>query len=102
MVWSTQFSLGGVYSLVCLLKFIIHESHLDTNATTSMIQNKTSNLYIYIQKVGKDITNFNTYILKLIDTLAFRGETTQYLFTNILKGYGACTKTFSVEYIQNK
>ena len=67
-----------------------------------MTQTKLSNLYIYIHTVGNDITNFNKYILHLIDTLASWGETTQYLFKNKLKVYGSCTNKLSVEYIQQK
>ena len=68
MVWSMQFNLGGVYSGVCIMKFIIQESRLDTNATTRMIQTKLSNLDIYICTVGNDITKFHGYVLQLIDT----------------------------------
>ena len=37
IIWSTRFNLGGVYSGVCLLKFIIQYINLDTNTTTSTI-----------------------------------------------------------------
>ena len=39
-----------------LLKIIIRESHLDTNATTQSIRNKLSNLDEYIIIIGNDIT----------------------------------------------
>ena len=46
IVWSAQFNIGGVYYGVCPLKVMILESHLDTNATKSMILTKVSNLDI--------------------------------------------------------
>lgn len=87
---------------LCLLKVIIRESHLDTNATTGMIRTKLSNLDSYVQVVGNDITKFNGYVKMLLDTLASRGETTQDLLTNLFKGYGSCSDKTFVEYIAKK
>ena len=86
MVWSTQFNIGEVYYGVCLLKVIIWESHLNTTATTSMIQTKLSNLDIYIHTMGNYITKFNTCVLQMIDTLELRGEITKDLVTNMFTG----------------
>ena len=70
MVWLTQLNLVGVYSELCLLKVLIRESHMDTNATTSVIRTKLSNMDIYIHIVGGGITKFNAYVLQIIGTLA--------------------------------
>ena len=45
-MWSEQFRIGdnNLCSGVALLKIIIRESHLDTNATTNQICTKLSNL----------------------------------------------------------
>lgn len=42
-----------------LLKVIIRESHLDTNATTQSIRTKLSNLDGYINTINNDVSNFN-------------------------------------------
>ena len=100
MIWSTQFNLGGLYSGVCLLKFILQDIYLDTNATTSMIRTKLSSMDIYIHTVGNDITKFNAYFIQIIDTLASRCETAEDLLINLFNGYGDCTYKLFVEYIQ--
>ena len=56
---------------------------MDTNATTSVIRTKLSNMDIYIHIVGGGITKFNAYVLQIIGTLSSQGENTQYLLTNI-------------------
>ena len=103
-VWSSQYIIG-LHSLplgCCLLKLIIRESCLDTNATTTMIRTKLSNLDSYIQQVRNDITKFNGHIQILIQTLRSRGKTTTDLLTNLFKGYGSCSDKTFVTYIQRK
>jgi hypothetical protein len=85
-----------------LLKIIIRESHLDTNATTVSIRNTLSSLDTYIITLGWDITCFNGYVQLLIDSLAARGETTQDLYTNLFKGYQAIKDKVLVSYIGRK
>jgi hypothetical protein len=74
---------------VALLKIIIRESHLDTNATTNQIRTKLSNLDAYILTVDSDIERFNQYIKILIQSLTARNQTTSDLLINLFKGYGA-------------
>ena len=85
-----------------LLKVIVRESHLDTNATTGTIRTKLSSLDEYIVTIGSDITKFNGYVRLLVDSLAARGETTQDLLTNLFKGYLAATDKVFVKYIRRK
>ena len=87
---------------LCFLKVLVRESHLDTNATTSMIRQKLSDLDSYINVVGNDISKFNGHVKMSLDTLASRGETTQDLLTNLFKGYGACSDKTFVDYIAKK
>ena len=96
----TQFNLGRLYSGVCLLKFIIRESRLYTNITTSIIWTKLPNLYFYMHTVENKITKFNAYVLlQIIDTVSFWGETALDLLTNLFQGYISCTDKLFVEYI---
>ena len=84
---------------LCLLKVLVRESHLDSNATSAMIRMKLSNLDSYIHTVGNDIDKFNNYVKIMVDTLAARGEVTNDLLTNLFKGYQACSDKNFVAYI---
>ena len=75
-LWSDQFILSGRESRILLLKVIIRESHLDTNATTNLIRTQLSNLDEYITTIGCDIIKFNEHVKRLLEQLnARRGET---------------------------
>ena len=87
---------------ILLLKVIIRESHIDTNATTTTIRNKLSNLDEYIATVNQNITKFNAYVQTQITALETRGETTTDLLANLFKGYAACSDKNFVKYIANK
>jgi hypothetical protein len=102
LIWKSQYTIGGRVSGNLLLKVIIRESHLDTNATTATIRTKLSSLDSYLPTIGSDITKFNGYVRLLIDSLAARGETTQDLLTNLFKGYQAASDKTFVEYIGRK
>jgi hypothetical protein len=102
LIWRDQYTVNGFSSGNLLLKIIIRESHLDTNATTSSICTKVSNLDSYIVTIASDITKFNAYVKLLIDSLKARGETSNNLLTNLFKGYGAATDKIFVDYVERK
>lgn len=87
VIWKEDYTIGDRPSGCLLLKVIIRESHLDTNATTASIWNKLNQLDEYLPTVGYNITKFNGYVKLLVDSLAARGETTQDLLINLFKGY---------------
>jgi hypothetical protein len=93
MIWSDQYTIesnGNKYdSGVALLKVIIRESHLDTNATTNSIRTKLSNLDTYITTVNSDIGLFNQHVKMLIQSLTARNQETSDLLINLFKGYSA-------------
>lgn len=89
-------------SAALLLKIIIRESHLDTNAKTSAIRTKLSSLDDYIKTVNSDITKFNEYVYLLISALTARGERTEDLLVNLFKGYKAASDKTFVSYIARK
>ena len=94
-IWKDQYHVNGLPSGNLLLKIIIRESHLDTNATISTIRTNLSNLDTYMLTIGGDITKFNTYVKELVESLTARGETTTDLLINLFKGYLAVEdKTF--------
>ena len=85
-----------------LLKVIIRESHVDTNATTNGIRNKLSKLDECIHAIGHDIGKFNDCVRTLVEALAARGETTEDLLVNLFKGYKECSDKQFVAYIKRK
>ena len=88
---SEQYRIGdnNLCSGVALLKIIVRESHLDTNATTNQIRTKLSNLDSYILTVDSDIGKFNQYVKLLVQSLTARNQKTSDLLINLFKGYGA-------------
>jgi len=96
-----QYLIGEppIESGLCLLKILIRESHLDSNATSSMIRTKLSNLDEYLIETNNDILKFNNHVRMLIDSLTARGETTQDLLTNLFRAYAACSDSTFVKYV---
>jgi hypothetical protein len=74
----------------CLLKVIITESYIDTNATALHLRTELSNLDKYMSKVGNDVQKFNQHVKLTIDKLGTRGQTSEDLLANLFKGYMAC------------
>ena len=62
LIWENQYTINGMGSGNLLLKIIVRESHLDTNATSASIRTKLTDLDRYIPTIGHDITKFNTYV----------------------------------------
>ena len=101
-LWSDQFILNGRESGILLLKIIIRESHLDTNATTNSIRTQLSNLDEYITTIGCDIIKFNEHVKRLLEQLKARGGETHDLLTNLFKAYIAVKDTRFVDYVNEK
>ena len=85
-----------------LLKIIVRESHLDTNATTTSIRRKLSSLDKYINTINNDVTKFNAYVKGLLMALSARGERTEDLLSNLFKGYKAVSDRTFIRYIDTK
>ena len=101
-LWSDQFILDGRESGILLLKVIIRESHLDTNATTNSIRTQLSNLDEYITTIGCDIIKFNEHVKRLLEQLNAHGGETQDLLTNLFKAYMSIKDVCFVDYINEK
>jgi hypothetical protein len=101
-IWKDQYHVNGLPSGNLLLKVIIRESHLDTNATISTIRTKLSNLDTYMLTIGGDITKFNTYVKGLVESLNARGEITTDLLINLFKGYLAVEDKSFHSYVARK
>ena len=68
-----------------LLKVLICESHLDTNAMNQSIRFKLSNLDDYMTKSNSDITKFNGYVKILVRSLEARGQRSEALLSTFSK-----------------
>ena len=102
LVWEDQYTINGLGSGNLLLKIIVRESHLDTNATSTSIRTKLTELDSYLPTIGHDIIKFNTYVKLLVDGLKSRCKTTTDLLTNLFKGYLACSDRDFCDYITRK
>lgn len=101
MLQADSFTVNNVQSGVLLLKVIINESYIDTNATTRTIRDNLAALDSYMVAIESDITAFNRYVTSLLDSLHARGETTTDILPNLFKGYKAASdKTFRKWIIQ--
>ena len=85
-----------------LLKVIIRESHIDTNATVSHIRTHLSSLDTYLPTIGHDIGKRNDYVTSLHDALLARGEVSNDLLVNLFKGYKASSDRRFIAYIEKK
>jgi hypothetical protein len=85
-----------------LLKVIIRESHIDTNATVSHIRTQLSSLDTYLPTIGHDIGKLNDYVTSLHDALLARGEVSNDLLVNLFKGYKSSSDRRFVAYIEKK
>ena len=101
-LWSDQFILNGRESGILLLKIIIRESHLDTNATTNSIRTQLSNLDEYITTIGCDIIKFNEHVKRLLEQLKAHGRETHDLLTNLFKAYISVKDARFVDYVNEK
>ena len=101
-IWENDYMVHRCPLGLVLLKVIIWESPLDTNATTSKIRTKLSSLDTYIETIGSDIVKFNSYIIHLLENLHAWGGTTEDLLENVFTGYFAASDPNFVAYINNK
>ena len=101
-IWKRDYTVRGYPSGNLLLKVLIRECHLDTNATSGGIRAKLSSLDNYLPTVGYDVLKFNMYVKNLVIQLKARGETSNDLLTNLFKGYLAATDKSFVAYIDKK
>lgn len=101
-IYKKQFTINGHVSGNLLLKVLIRESHLDTNATASQIRIELASLDKYMPTIGSDIGKFNEHVNHLVEGLTARGQITTDLVTNLYKGYAAASDAPFVDYIARK
>ena len=85
-----------------MLKVIIHESDVDTQATAVYIRQQLASLDEYMGTIDSDIKKFNVHVKSLIRDLERRRQTSTDILTNLFKGYKAASDKTFVEYILRK
>ena len=100
-VWKSEYHISNRPSRI-LLKVMIHELHIDTNATTSSICHQMANLRDYIIKVNCDIRVFNRHVQSLIKGLNSHGQQSTNLLVHLFAAYKAAKDKKFVKYIKDK
>ena len=100
-VWKAQYQVNSQDSGGCLLKVIIRESYLDSNATISTLRSNISSLDNYIRDNGSDLVAFNAYVQSQIDGLSARGQITHDLTVNLFKAYAVVPDQLFRDYVNN-
>jgi len=86
----------------CLLKVVIRESHIDTNATTRILREELARLDSYMVSIDSDILKFNRHVKSLLERLHARNGTTQDLLVNLFRAYAVVSDKDFVSYIRKK
>ena len=74
-----------------LIKFIIRESDVDTQATAAFIRQHLAALDDYIRTVDSGIKKFNTHVKSLTRDLKHRRQQSTDVLANLFKGYKAAS-----------
>lgn len=101
-LWRDDFHIGNLPSGVLLLKVLVRESHIDSNATATSIRTQMAKLDEHMVEIGSDIPSFNLHVKELISSLAARGETSTDLLVNLFNAYKAAGDEEFVKYITDK
>ena len=70
-----------------LLKFLIHNSIVNTSAIDNLLRENLTSLDTYIATIQSNIETFNKYVKVNADGMKERGEMTDNLIINLLKDY---------------
>ena len=101
-VWKEDWNINGLPSALLLIKVIIREAFIDTNATTRILREKLSSLPEQLTLLNHDITALNAFVMVTLDQLAARGETSTDLLANLFKGYLSTGDRVFTAYIEKK
>ena len=88
--------------LLLLIKVIIRESFIDTQATTRILREHLSSLPEKLTELKGDIDQLNAFVKLTQDQLAARGETSTDLLANLFKGYLTSRDSTFRRYIEKK
>ena len=101
-VWKDEFHINAIPTGILLLKIVIREAHIDTNATVRHLREKISSLDDFIATIGHDIQKFNAHVVNIVNGLKARGHTSQDILANLFKAYKSVPDREFVRYIKEK
>ena len=101
-IWRNNYWVNRNPSGNLLVKVVIRECHLDTNATIASIRQRLPSLDTYLPTIDYDIGKLNMYVKTLLDQLAARGETSTDMLSNLFTGYLSAKDKAFVSYIDKK
>ena len=89
-------------SAFCLIKVIIREAYIDTQATTRILRSHLSTLPAKLEELKGDIEALNAYVKLTQDQLLARGETSNDLLANLFLGYLSSRDATFRRYMEKK
>ena len=98
-IWNTQYTVNGYPAGVPLLKVILREADVDTQATAAYIRQQLASLDDYMRQVDSDIKKFNIHVKSLLRDLLRRRQTSDDTMIHLFEGYKAASDKTFVEYI---
>jgi hypothetical protein len=100
VLFQEDYTIGERTCGLALLKVIVREAYVDTNATILHIREQLNSLDMHIVKLGYDIEKFNSKVKTYQRGLAARGAITSDLLSNLFKAYKAVSDSEFVDYIK--
>jgi hypothetical protein len=101
-LYDDEYTIQGKVSGTCLLKVVIRESHIDTNATTRILREELNKLDSYMVSIDSDISKFNEHVKDILEKLHARGQTTHDLLSNLFRAYKVVSDKDFVAYMNKK
>jgi hypothetical protein len=100
VLFQEDYTIGERTCGLALLKVIVREAYIDTNATILHIREQLNSLDMHIVKLEYDIEKFNSKVKTYQRGLAARGAITSDLLSNLFKAYKAVSDSEFVDYIK--
>lgn len=100
--WHDDWHINGRPSAFLLIKIIVREAFIDTQATTRILREHLSSLPSRLEDLKGDIDQLNAFIKVTQDQLSARGETTNDLLSNLFKGYLSSRDVTFRRYMEKK
>jgi hypothetical protein len=100
--WHHTQGTSTVPAYPLLIKVIIREAYIDTQATTRILRENLSSLPAKLEELKGDIDQLNAFVKVTQDQLAAQGETTTDLLANLFKGYLSSRDPTFRRYIEKK
>jgi hypothetical protein len=100
VLFQEDYIIGDRSCGLALLKVIVREAYVDTNATILHIREQLNSLDLHIVKLGYHIEKFNAKVKTYQRGLAARGASTSDLLSNLFKAYKAVPDVEFTDYIR--